>query len=104
MLQVQEVIKMYDGRTVVNRVTFEVAEGEIFALLGPNGAGKTTLIRMITDIVRPDSGSITFAGRAVSGDDRPSTAYLPEERGLYKKVPVLDALSYYGELKGMSSP
>ena len=102
MLQVEQVIKMYDSRIVVNRVSFDVAEGEIFALLGPNGAGKTTLIRMITDIVRPDSGRITFAGHAVSGDDRPSTAYLPEERGLYKKVPVLEALAYYGELKGMT--
>ena len=103
MLQVPEVRKVYDGRTVVNDVSFDVAAGEIFALLGPNGAGKTTLIRMITDIVRPDSGKITFDGRPVSGGKRVRTAYLPEERGLYKKVPVLDALSYYGELKGMSA-
>jgi ABC-2 type transport system ATP-binding protein len=102
MLQVRDVIKTYDGRAVVNRVSFDVAEGEIFALLGPNGAGKTTLIRMITDIVRPDSGSITFAGRSMTGADRPSTSYLPEERGLYKKVKVLEALSYFGELKGLS--
>ncbi len=102
MLQVRDVIKTYDGRAVVNRVSFDVAAGEIFALLGPNGAGKTTLIRMITDIVRPDAGTITFGGHAVSGDSRPSTAYLPEERGLYKKVKVLDALAYFGELKGMS--
>ena len=103
MLQVREVRKAYDGRIVVNDVSFDVAAGEIFALLGPNGAGKTTLIRMITDIVRPDSGKITFDGRPVSGGKRVRTAYLPEERGLYKKVPVLDALSYYGELKGMSA-
>ena len=102
MLQVRDVIKTYDGRAVVNKVSFDVAAGEIFALLGPNGAGKTTLIRMITDIVRPDSGTITFDGHAVSGASRPSTAYLPEERGLYKKVPVLDALAYFGELKNMS--
>ena len=102
MLQVRDVLKTYDGRAVVNRVSFDVAEGEIFALLGPNGAGKTTLIRMITDIVRPDAGTITFGGQSVSGDRRPVTAYLPEERGLYKKVPVLDALAYFGELKGMS--
>src|SRR5205814_5455344 len=91
MLQVRNVRKVYDGRTVVNDVSFDVAAGEIFALLGPNGAGKTTLIRMITDIVRPDGGTITFDGRAVGGPDRPRMAYLPEERGLYKKVPVPDA-------------
>lgn len=103
MLQVRNVQKVYDNRTVVNDVSFDVASGEIFALLGPNGAGKTTLIRMITDIVRPDAGTITYDGRAVGGPQRPRTSYLPEERGLYKKVPVLDALSYFGELKEMSS-
>ena len=102
MLQVREVVKTYDGRAVVDRVSFEIAPGEIFALLGPNGAGKTTLIRMITDIIRPDGGTLTFGGRAVGGPDRPRTAYLPEERGLYRKVPVLDALAYFGELKDLS--
>ena len=103
MLQVREVRKSYDGRTVVNDVSFDVAPGEIFALLGPNGAGKTTLIRMITDIVRPDSGQITFDGRPVSGPKRVRAAYLPEERGLYKKVNVIDVLAYYGELKDMTA-
>jgi ABC-2 type transport system ATP-binding protein len=103
MLQVRNVRKLYDGRTVVNDVSFDVAAGEIFALLGPNGAGKTTLIRMITDIVRPDGGTIAFAGKSVAGPHRPRMAYLPEERGLYKKVPVLDALAYFGELKGLSA-
>src|SRR5262249_46658145 len=102
MLQVQNVKKIYDDRTVVNDVTFDVAGGEIFALLGPNGAGKTTLIRMITDIVRPDGGTITFDGHKVGGPGRPRMAYLPEERGLYRKVPVLDALAYFGALKGLS--
>ena len=102
MLQVRNVRKVYDGRTVVNDVTFDVAPGEIFALLGPNGAGKTTLIRMITDIVRPDGGTISYDGRPVAGAKRARIAYLPEERGLYNKVPVMDSLSYYGELKGLS--
>ena len=102
MLQVRNVRKVYDDRPVVNDVTFDVAQGEIFALLGPNGAGKTTLIRMVTDIVRPDSGTIQFEGHAVGGPQRPRMAYLPEERGIYKKVPVLDALAYYGELKDLS--
>jgi len=102
MLQVRDVVKTYDGRAVVNRVSFEVQAGEIFALLGPNGAGKTTLIRMITDILRPDSGEILLEGSSVQQDKKTRIAYLPEERGLYRKVPVLEALSYYGELKGMS--
>ena len=102
MLQVREVRKAYDGRIVVNDVSFDVAAGEIFALLGPNGAGKTTLIRMITDIVRPDKGKITFDGRPVAGGSAVRTSYLPEERGLYKKVALLEAISYYGELKGLS--
>ena len=102
MLQVRDVVKTYDGRAVVNRVTFEVQTGEIFALLGPNGAGKTTLIRMITDILRPDSGEILLEGHSVQSEKKPHIAYLPEERGLYRKVPVVEALAYYGELKGLA--
>ncbi len=102
MLEVRDVTKSYDERAVVNRVSFDVNPGEIFALLGPNGAGKTTLIRMITDILRPDSGTILLDGHSVSAGARERIAYLPEERGLYRKVSVAEALSYYGELKGMS--
>ncbi len=102
MLDVRNVRKVYDDRIVVNDVSFTVPQGELFALLGPNGAGKTTLIRMITDITRPDAGEILLEGKPVTGADRPRIAYLPEERGLYRKVPVLDALAYYGELKDMS--
>jgi len=104
MLQVRDVVKTYDGRAVVNRVSFEVQAGEIFALLGPNGAGKTTLIRMITDILRPDSGEILLEGHSVQSNRKPRIAYLPEERGLYRKVPVVDALAYFGELKGLTGP
>ena len=102
MLEVQDVIKSYEGRPVVNRVTFEVKPGEIFALLGPNGAGKTTLIRMITDILKPDSGTILLEGRPVGGAERQRIAYLPEERGLYRSVPVQDVLAYFGQLKGLT--
>jgi ABC-2 type transport system ATP-binding protein len=102
MLKVQDVTKTYDGRSVVNRVSFEVQPGEIFALLGPNGAGKTTLIRMITDIIRPDSGSVTLNGQAVGGELKNLIAYLPEERGVYKRVKLVDAIAYFGELKGMT--
>jgi ABC-2 type transport system ATP-binding protein len=102
MLEVRQVMKSYDGRAVVNRVSFEVQAGEVFALLGPNGAGKTTLIRMITDILKPDSGEILLEGRRIDDDAKRSLAYLPEERGLYRRVRTLEALAYYGELKGMS--
>jgi ABC-2 type transport system ATP-binding protein len=102
MLEVRNVRKVYDDRAVVNDVSFDVPPGEIFALLGPNGAGKTTLIRMITDILKPDGGTITLDGKPLQGSNRPRVSYLPEERGLYRKVPVLDALAYFGELKGLN--
>ena len=101
MLKVEDVTKVYGGRPVVHQVSFEVHPGEIFALLGPNGAGKTTLIRMITDILKPDSGRILLDGEPVGRDHRQQIAYLPEERGLYRRVRVIDALAYYGELKGL---
>jgi len=103
MLEVRDVVKSFDGRAAVNRVSFEVRPGEIFALLGPNGAGKTTLIRMITDILKPDAGEILLEGRRVGGDARQQVAYLPEERGLYRRVSPLDVLVYYGELKGLTA-
>src|SRR5213593_4901990 len=102
MLEVREVVKSYDGRAVVNRVSFEVRAGEIFALLGPNGAGKTTLIRMITDILKPDSGSIRFEGAPVDSERRRMFAYLPEERGLYKRSRVGEVIAYWGTLKGLA--
>ena len=103
MLEVQDVTKSYDGRAVVNHLSFEVRSGEIFALLGPNGAGKTTLIRMITDILKPDSGSITFEGMPMGPARRRLIAYLPEERGLYRRSRVIDVLEYWGTLKGLSA-
>src|SRR5262245_18618707 len=102
MLEVRDVVKTYDGRAVVNHVSFEVAPGEIFALLGPNGAGKTTLIRMITDILRPDAGAVMLDGEPM-GSRRARVSYLPEERGLYRRSRVVDVLVYYGELKGMTA-
>jgi ABC-2 type transport system ATP-binding protein len=102
MLEVRDVVKTYDGRAVVNHVSFEVQPGEVFALLGPNGAGKTTLIRMITDILKPDSGSILLEGQPVATRPRGTVAYLPEERGLYRRNKVAEVLGYYGELKGMT--
>jgi len=101
LLQIREVTKRYGGRAVVNAVSFDVQPGEIFALLGPNGAGKTTLIRMITDILRPDAGEILLDGVRVGGEAKRRIAYLPEERGLYRRARVLEVLTYYGQLKGL---
>jgi len=103
MLDVREVTKRYDGRAVVDRVSVQVREGEIFALLGPNGAGKTTLIRMITDILKPDEGTIRIAGFDDPATRRRYIAYLPEERGLYKRSKVHDVLEYWGRLKGLDT-
>ena len=103
MLEVREVVKIFAGRTVVNRVSFEVQPGEVFALLGPNGAGKTTLIRMIADILKPDSGTVTLDGAAGGGGGPRRIGYLPEERGLYRRSRVHETLAYYGELKGLSA-
>jgi ABC-2 type transport system ATP-binding protein len=102
MLEVRDVVKTYDGRAAVNAVSFRVETGEVFALLGPNGAGKTTLIRMITDIIKPDSGEILLEGRPIAGQERGAIAYLPEERGLYRRSRVIDVLYYFGELKGLT--
>jgi ABC-2 type transport system ATP-binding protein len=103
LLEIRDVLKEYDGRPVVNRVSFEVRPGEIFALLGPNGAGKTTLIRMITDILKPDSGTLLLDGQPVGGDRKRAVGYLPEERGLYRSDKVIESLAYFGQLKGMSA-
>ncbi|HET7224077.1 MAG TPA: ATP-binding cassette domain-containing protein [Candidatus Eisenbacteria bacterium] len=101
MLEVRGVVKRYDGRAVVDQVSFQVQPGEIFALLGPNGAGKTTLIRMITDILKPDAGDVLLDGRPAF-ESKDKISYLPEERGVYRRAKVIDAVAYYGELKGMS--
>ncbi|HYM80207.1 MAG TPA: ATP-binding cassette domain-containing protein [Candidatus Limnocylindria bacterium] len=103
MLEVLDVTKSYEGRAVVHRVSFQVETGEVFALLGPNGAGKTTLIRMITDILRPDSGAIRLDGQPIDRRFQQRIAYLPEERGLYRRSKVIEVLAYFGELKGLTS-
>ncbi len=83
-------------------VSFEIHQGEVFGLLGPNGAGKTTLIRILLDIIRPDSGSVTIFGQPFHRDHLNRISYLPEERGLYRKQKVLDVLTYFGALKGLT--
>jgi ABC-2 type transport system ATP-binding protein len=99
-LDVRGVTKVYGDRVAVDDVSFGVERGEIFGLLGPNGAGKSSLLRMVMDILRPDSGGI----RVLDGAGlRDRVAYLPEERGLYQRRRVVDVLRYFGELKGLAT-
>src|SRR5437867_1027473 len=102
-LTFENVVKSYDGLRAVDGVSFEVRPGEIFGLLGPNGAGKTTLIRILMDILRPDSGRILLGDRPSWDADKDRIGYLPEERGLYRKQRVLDVLVYFGMSKGLTS-
>jgi ABC-2 type transport system ATP-binding protein len=91
------------GRTAALRgVSFDVHAGEIFGLLGPNGAGKSTLIRILMDIIRPDSGAVRVFGELRRRDHLDRLGYLPEERGLYTKLTVLDVMTYFGSLKGLA--
>ena len=101
MISVENVSKSFESVEAVKGVSFTTAPGEIFGLIGPNGAGKSTTIRMIMNIIAPDSGSISFDGRQICDADKERIGYLPEERGLYKKVKLNDMLLYLGELKGM---
>lgn len=94
-------MKRYAHHTALNGVSIRVPEGKVFGLLGPNGAGKTTLIRIINHITLPDSGSVTFDGHPLSADDIGNIGYLPEERGLYKKMRVGEQAIYLARLKGL---
>lgn len=102
VLTLEEVVKSYEKHLAVDEVSFEVPGGSIFGLLGPNGAGKTTLIRIITTIIRADSGRIFFKGEVLNSDHPSRIGYMPEERGLYKKMKVGDHLIYLARLKGLS--
>lgn len=99
MLEVQEVSKNFTAVQAVDKISFTARAGEIFGLIGPNGAGKSTTIRMIMNILSPDSGKILFDGKMIREEDKDRIGYLPEERGMYKKVKVNDMLLYFGSLK-----
>lgn len=101
-LGAHHIVKKYARHTALDDVSIDVPRGKVFGLLGPNGAGKTTLIRIINRITAPDSGEIVFDGRAFSPDDVAHIGYLPEERGLYKKMKVGEQAIYLAQLKGMS--
>ncbi|NJL95500.1 MAG: ATP-binding cassette domain-containing protein [Anaerolineae bacterium] len=99
---VQDVSKSYGSFKAVDDMRFDVRYGEIFAVIGPNGAGKSTMLRMILDILKPDTGQIRVFGEPINAAAKDKIGYLPEERGLYKNVNLLDMLVYLGQLKGMS--
>ena len=101
-VEVSHISKSFDGQVVVSDLSFDIRAGEVFGLLGPNGAGKTTVIRMLLDIIRPDSGRITVLNRSLR-KVKDSIGYLPEERGLYRKLTVMDTLMYLGSLKNNQS-
>lgn len=103
VIRVSGITKSFGKNTAVRDVSFDVEKGRIFGLLGPNGAGKTTTIRMINNILIPDEGSITINGIEVSPETQRMIGYMPEERGLYKKMKVIDQLLYLTQLKGMTA-
>jgi len=102
MFQTQHINKYFGTFQALSDVSIHVQEGKVFGLLGPNGAGKTTLIRIINRITRPDSGELLINGRPMTDDDASLIGYLPEERGLYKKMKVGEQALYLAQLKGLS--
>jgi ABC-2 type transport system ATP-binding protein len=100
-VEVNHIVKSFADKVAVNDLSFSVAQGEIFGLIGPNGAGKTTTIRMMMDIIKPDSGEVNILGEKLSEASKNKLGYLPEERGLYRKLSVLDSMIYLASLKGM---
>ncbi|MPL72481.1 Vitamin B12 import ATP-binding protein BtuD [bioreactor metagenome] len=102
IVKCNNVVKRFNQFTALDSVSIDVPEASIFGLLGPNGAGKTTLIRIINQITVPDSGEVLFRGKAIQPSDIAYIGYLPEERGLYKKMKVGDQAMYLARLKGMS--
>lgn len=103
LFEAKKIVKRYSGHTALNEVSISVPKQSIFGLLGPNGAGKTSLIRIINQITGPDSGELLFNGQKLVPQDVHRIGYLPEERGLYKKMKVGDQAIYLAQLKGLSS-
>ena len=102
-LVLDQVSKRYRSTTAVDGVSFDVPRGQVFGLLGNNGAGKTTTVRMILDLLRPDSGRITWSGKPVAQVPKSQVGYLPEERGLHRKMPVAELLIFLARVRGMDA-
>ena len=102
LLRVEHVSKHYSGHTALDDVSLDIPRGSVYGLLGPNGAGKTTLIRIVNRITAPDEGRVLFDGRPLASADVQRIGYLPEERGLYKKMKVGEQALFFARLKGLS--
>jgi ABC-2 type transport system ATP-binding protein len=102
LLEVKNVVKQFAGHRALDGVSLEVPENSVYGLLGPNGAGKTTLIRIINCITAPDSGEVLLNGKKMTPEDVRHIGYLPEERGLYKKMKIGEQALYLAQLRGMS--
>jgi ABC-2 type transport system ATP-binding protein len=102
LIELRNIHKSFEAHKALNGVSFSIPKGSIFGLLGPNGAGKTTSIRIINQIIAPDEGEVLFEGRPIRREDIQKVGYLPEERGLYKKMNIADQVIYLGQLKGLS--
>ena len=100
-VEVSHIVKAFADKVAVDDLSFSVAQGEMFGLIGPNGAGKTTTIRMMMDIIKPDSGGVTIIGEKLSEAMKDRLGYMPEERGLHKKLSALESIVYLASLKGM---
>ena len=103
IIQCQGISKHFGEKVALDDVTLDIPEGKIFGLLGPNGAGKTTLIRIINRITIPNSGTVLFKGKPITQEDVEKIGYMPEERGLYRKMKVGEQAMYLAQLKGMSA-
>ncbi len=103
IIECREVCKSFGEKVALDHVSLEIPEGGIFGLLGPNGAGKTTLIRIINRITIPNGGEVLFKGKPITQEDVEKIGYMPEERGLYRKMKVGDQVMYLAQLKGMSA-
>uniref|UniRef100_UPI00404B0BE4 ABC transporter ATP-binding protein n=1 Tax=Daejeonella sp. TaxID=2805397 RepID=UPI00404B0BE4 len=102
MLSIRNIVKQYANHRALDNVSIEVEKGSIFGLLGPNGAGKTSLIRIINQITAPDHGEIFLNGEKLNPSHISTIGYLPEERGLYKKMEIGEQMLYLAQLKGLS--
>jgi ABC-2 type transport system ATP-binding protein len=102
MLSIRNIVKQYAGHRALSDVSLEVGNGQVYGLLGPNGAGKTSLIRIVNQITAPDSGEIYFNGEKLNQSHIERIGYMPEERGLYKKMPIGEQLIYLARLKGLN--